>query len=232
MAHTYKINNLDNTAQVNISVKHPDICPICHRSIDPVYVAGHIEAEGHAAISFLCRGCQRVFLTRYKTFERAGSTYLDSIFEESLPKCFVEEQFPQNIKTVSPNFSKIYNQALQAENLKLDELCGMGYRKSLEFLVKDYCIHMNPDKASDIQAKLLSNCIDDYIDNRKIKSLAKVCNFIGNNETHYQYQYDWGTIDDMKQFISALVDFISSDIQAAEAYNRLNQKFNHSQNQT
>lgn len=232
MAYSYKINNLDNSAQVSISIEHPDTCPICHRSIDPVYVAGHMEAEGRAAITFLCRGCKRVFLTRYLALERAGSTYQGSRFEESLPKCFVEEQFPQNIKTVSPNFSKIYNQALQAETLKLDEICGMGYRKALEFLVKDYCLYLSPDDSEKIKSKLLKVCINDYFDNRRIKHLAEVSAFIGNEETHYQKEYDWGTIDDMKQFISALVHFISSDIQAAEATKRIDEKFNHSQNQT
>lgn len=230
MAFQHKIPNLDNSDQVTVSTDSPDTCPICHRSIDPVYVGGHMEADSCAAIAFMCRGCKRMFITRYLVFERAGSMYLKSKTIESLPECFEEEKFPDNINKLSPNFSKIYNQALQAETLELDEICGMGYRKALEFLVKDYCLYLNPADSEKIKGKSLKTCIDDYIDNRRLKHLAEVSAFIGNEETHYQKQYDWGTIGDMKQFIDALVLFISSDIQAAEAYTRLDKKFNNSQN--
>lgn len=230
MAHQHKINNLDNSQQVNITIEYPDTCPICHKSINPVYIAGHMEANSCAAITFLCRGCNRAFLTRYHVSALVGSYYHESKELESLPECFEEEKFPDNINKLSPNFSKIYNQALQAETLKLDEICGMGYRKALEFLIKDYCLYLNPDDSEKIKSISLKACIDNYFDNRRLKHLAEVSAFIGNEETHYQKQYDWGTIGDMKQFISALVQFVSSDITAAEAYKRLDEKFNHSQN--
>lgn len=54
------------------------------------------------------------------------------------------KDFSQEIKDLSPNFVKIYHQAEQAENTGLSDICGLGYRKALEFLVKDYAIAFNP----------------------------------------------------------------------------------------
>ena len=35
-------------------------------------------------------------------------------------------------------FLTIYNQSLSAEDNNLDQIAGIGYRKALEFLIKDY----------------------------------------------------------------------------------------------
>ena len=47
----------------------------------------------------------------------------------------------------------------------------MGYRKSLEFLIKDYAIAFHPDKETDIVKSQLSPCINEYIDNKRINLL-------------------------------------------------------------
>lgn len=51
-----------------------------------------------------------------------------------------EEDFPMIIKRHCKKFISIYNQALTAEKNGLTEICGLGYRKSFEFLIKDYLL--------------------------------------------------------------------------------------------
>jgi hypothetical protein len=46
----------------------------------------------------------------------------------------IEKTFPESIKQISSTFCSVYNQALQAEENKLDQVCGPGYRKALEYL--------------------------------------------------------------------------------------------------
>ena len=48
--------------------------------------------------------------------------------------------FSQTIKDISPTFESNYNQALCAEQMSLDQICGPGYRKALEYLIKDYLL--------------------------------------------------------------------------------------------
>lgn len=43
----------------------------------------------------------------------------------------------------------------------------MGYRKALEFLVKDYAIFLNQEDEDKIKNASLSSCINNYIDNIK-----------------------------------------------------------------
>ena len=56
----------------------------------------------------------------------------------SYPKVPELHQFDENIKKLSSNFCEIFNQAYVAELMKLNEIAGIGYRKALEFLIKDY----------------------------------------------------------------------------------------------
>lgn len=74
----------------------------------------------------------------------------------------------------------------------------MGYRKSLEFLIKDYAIAFHPDKETDIVKSQLSPCINEYIDNKRIKSLATASAWIGNDETHYTRKHEDYNVEHLK----------------------------------
>ena len=124
------------------------------------------------------------------------------------PKHHVDHEFDSAVNQLSPQFVKIYNQALAAENSDLDELAGIGYRKALEFLVKDFCIHLHPDHEDEIKAKYLTQCIKEYIDNPQIRTLAEKATWIGNDETHYIRKQEDRDISDMKNFINAMVYFV------------------------
>ena len=103
---------------------------------------------------------------------------------------------------------KIYNQALQAETIGLNEIAGLGYRKSVEFLIKDYAIYKNPEKEEEIKNTWMKVCIEKYIDNDNIKLLAERSDWIGNDEAHYVRKQEDRDIKDMKKFIKAMVYFI------------------------
>ena len=62
-------------------------------------------------------------------------------FKNSEPIFPVEPDIPQKIKEISPSFVVVYTQASFSEQMNLKEICGMAYRKALEFLVKDFLIH-------------------------------------------------------------------------------------------
>ena len=72
-----------------------------------------------------------------------------------------------------------------AEQLKLDQICGIGYRKALEFLLKDFLIKEHPDKKEEIQKKLLGRCIKEYIENPNLMDVAKRAAWLGNDQAHY-----------------------------------------------
>lgn len=59
-------------------------------------------------------------------------------------------------------FIKTYRQSLVAESSGLDELAGMGYRKAIEYLVKDWDIQYHPDKKDEIESSWLGKVVSQY----------------------------------------------------------------------
>jgi hypothetical protein len=55
-----------------------------------------------------------------------------------VPTELSDYEFPLEVWTISPDLCAIYNEAQKAEQLQLLLVCGPGYRKALEFLIKDY----------------------------------------------------------------------------------------------
>ena len=71
-----------------------------------------------------------------------------------------------------PDFVEIYHQSEAAENAGLSRICGFGYRKALEFLIKDYAIYKNPGQEDVIKGEALAVCIKKYIKSEYLRDLA------------------------------------------------------------
>lgn len=93
------------------------------------------------------------------------------------------------------------------------QICGMGYRKALEFLIKDYLISLKPDDADKIKKTALGKCIDD-INNPNIKELARRATWLGNRETHYIRKWDGKDIHDLKNLIDLTCSYIVAECKA------------------
>lgn len=223
------IKEVKNTLEPKIAdlqFEQADMCPICNTHIVAADICGCIykhDGKIQAAILNYCSGCQSTFMSTYKAGinrERFGNGHVQYDAIEHLssdPVCFVADKFSDNITAMSPLFVEIYNQAKQAETLKMAHIAGMGYRKSLEFLVKDYAIHFNPEKAEDIKSMPLAQCIKSYIDNSKIKTLAEKSAWLGNDETHYVRKHADKDIEDLKRFINACIHYIDMELTLEDA---------------
>ena len=77
-----------------------------------------------------------MFITQFSTVG-VRKLSLQKFCPLALPE---KEPLSDIISELSPNFCEIYNQAYIAEQTNLMQICGTGYRKSLEFLIKDYLI--------------------------------------------------------------------------------------------
>lgn len=63
----------------------------------------------------------------------------------------------------------------------------------------------------------LNNCISTYIDNDKIKALAKASTWLGNDEAHYVQKNVNYTVQDLKRFIRTVVAYIEYELTYSEA---------------
>jgi hypothetical protein len=117
----------------------------------------------------------------------------------------VARAFNPSITELSPNFVEIYNQAFIAEQQNLSQICGVGYRKALEFLVKDFCIKYNPDDEENIKVAKLAYCIETYVGSEKIEQVAKRAVWLGNDETHYVRTWVNKDLSDLKSLIDLTI---------------------------
>lgn len=205
---------------ISVFYDEPGACPLCHFAIAPTHVTDEWYRDNsscrHLAIFYTCPHCFRPFVAHF-TDDSPMNNCMSPVLDYCGPELYSAQQFEANITNLSPQFVKIYNQALEAESRQLDEIAGIGYRKALEFLVKDYCKHTHPEKGTEIERLPLGKCISDYIENRSITTLASRAVWIGNDETHYTRKHEDRDIADMKRFIQAMVHYIGMELVVEDA---------------
>ena len=200
-----------NGEQYFLYYEEPSECPMCKHAIQPTKMAAQIfkndEDKEFLSIMYLCNHCYKTFLTLQEITDRAGWTPSKILY--IAPKSFVPCSFAEPVETISPQFVEIYNQSLAAETESLNQIAGLGYRKAVEFLVKDFCIHKHPADEEKIKKMHLAPCISEFISSSEINTLATRAAWIGNDEAHYVKRQADRDVSDMKEFIQALVYFVS-----------------------
>lgn len=230
MNTTVKAHNLNpQFGDRNISVEIPRCCPIC----DVAYATApkvsyiidrHDSDDGgtHAYSLYFCPNCGQCFLVKYGIMNSYYDTTLETFVSGIYPTPTAQMNFSKDIIALSPDFVNIYHQAEEAENAGLSEICGLGYRKALEFLVKDYAIASCPNDETKIKNLALASCINTYIENRHIKALATASAWLGNDETHYVRKHEDYNLEHLKAFIRAVVSCIDSELSYLKAEKLLN----------
>lgn len=212
----------DVESSSTLDVRVPDRCPICHVHIRPEpKVAIHEKSHpDRAEVIFLCPSddCRRLFVARYSRTRGTGqhSTWP---LKELQPVRHAEREFESVINEVSPSFTQIYNEAKIAEELGLSQICGVGYRKSFEFLVKDFLKSVHPDKAKHIEQLSLGGkkgCIATLVDHPKLKTMAEKATWLGNDETHYTRIWQSKDLTHLKELIDISLHWIAMELKTAE----------------
>ncbi len=193
----------------------PDICPFCHHKIRPLIMVSFINnLENNIKILYLCPGnnCNELFIGYYSKIPPAMGRPSSNLFY--LNKTSIGDlkkiQFEEIINDISENFVCIYNESYNAEQYNLKNICGVGYRKALEFLVKDYMLKLYPEHKEDIAKLFLKNCINKYVTDENIKDMSTRAAWIGNDETHYNKIWKEKDLEDLKDLIKLTVHWITS----------------------
>lgn len=208
--HSLKVHNYNNPIAID---RWPDQCPICKCYINPTFITGHCYNEksyNYVQGVFQCvnQKCWKIFISTYKTPAPRQHVHY---YNNSIPVTFQKSEFSKEICELSPNFEVIYNQAAEAEALNLTEICGAGYRKALEFLVKDYLISLQPDQEDVIKDKFLSKCIHDIPD-ENIKFCAERATWLGNDEVHYIRKWEEKDLTDLKALIHLMINWLNNEL--------------------
>ena len=201
----------------------PDTCPCCHKGIEPTFRFGFIHDNAYPTVSnvyvqavFQCprRECHRIFIADYLQTNELGHPLRDEKFKlQGLsPYWYERKKFTEPIKKLSPSFCDIFNEVAHAEARNLCNIVGPGYRKALEFLVKDYLISVEPEKADSIKVTSLQNLIQNKINDLNLKACAERATWLGNDEAHYLRKWEDKDIQDLKRLITLSMNWIENSL--------------------
>lgn len=206
------------------SLPIPKSCPICNKLFGrvqkPILSVNNAErrekGERFDVIAiYHCLNCNALFSVKYNTkyLEDKPNYNSDRIPEVS---CSKMEVFPPSklttfsdyINNLSPDFVKTYNQAEKATIEELDCIDGSAYRRALEFLVNDYIHSITTNLGNDFEKLPLAQKIEDHLCNEDIKTLAKKALWLGNDYAHTSNKHPEFTVQDMCNFILAIVNWL------------------------
>lgn len=200
----------------DITIRKPNICPKCNQGMIPtiesktdLLIRPNQKAE-FFMVTFFCPCCFDAFVERYNLYNMTPVPMGYPINKAC------DKEVSDAIKNLSPDFYEIYSQALTAEKNNLNEISGMAFRKSIEFLIKDFLIISKEHPEDEISKLPLQKAIN-LIDNERIRTLATACVWLGNDETHYIKKHTDRGQEDIKIFIKSLYSFIHHELIVSDA---------------
>src|SRR5207249_9273718 len=170
-------------------------------------LAALFGALAGAAIVWVLVARRRVKLAMFDEIERDSRFGMRRALGHIFPK------FSPAVSAISPQFCTIYQQAADAESYGLDQVCGVGYGRALEFLVKDYAKRDNPDSAEQIERASLAVCIQNFMTDPAIRDSTDLARWARNEETHYIRRYAGRDIKDLKRLVALTVALIENSEQ-------------------
>ena len=198
----------------NITVDEPNECPSCKYSLKPTVLYHNVILDNNSKpylyVAYLCTRCRNPFICKFSQISSLPNSGCYSFNKLDLiaPKKFEKLTFSDCINTISPDFVNIYNQSLEAEHHNLNEISGIGYRKALEFLIKDFLINHEHKDEIKVKSTALGSCINTMIDNPQLKLVASRATWLGNDQTQYEQKYTDNDINELKRLIKLSVNWI------------------------
>ena len=200
--------------QITLSGKYhtisiADTCPHCGKNMEPEQISSFFDSTSNtAALVFRCTvsSCRKFFILEYfsSSILNAPSELINYQYNG-----VVDINISENIRTLSPIFAETFNEASIAESKNLTNITGLAFRKSFEFLVKDFAFYQNPNNEDKIKSESLNNVIDMfYKEMPKIQQLLHIIRRIGNDETHYYREFTDIDIKDLKMLIHSFSLYI------------------------
>lgn len=202
-----------------ISVNRPDRCPYpdCRKIQELQLESASVSDNPTLFALYRCTSqtCGRVFAVSFaqrQQFRTTEGGWVEGWFpDKTLPADVDASDLPNIAGEISPEFKVIYEESKAAEAQGLNRICGGGYRRALEFLVKDYCNKLQLDQKNQIEKKMLGAVIEDHIDNARIKEMAKRAAWLGNDEVHYLRRWEDQDLADLKTLILLTVHFMEME---------------------
>ena len=220
-------------AKITSSVSRPvtveDTCPNCKKPTNPHLVNSSYFPIGadktSLVLTFRCLGCKHFWTEEFIATRYTINSYTDKYEIEHIkviPNLPSDIPISDDVEIVSPIGKQIYLQALKAEHEQLDHIAGIGYRKALEFFVKDFSIVTNPEDEVKITKMSLKQVIETYIKDEDLKTFALASAYIGNDEGHYYRNNPDKDFTDLKNYLHGVIHYMEMKLNFLDAQELVN----------
>ena len=152
--------------------------------------------------------CGHLFVGRYTPW---GPSQVYAL-RKCVPLELQDASVSPEIRALSPDFYDVFNQAQKAERSGWVLVAGPGFRKALEFLIKDFACKLHPTETDTIKKIELGLCIQEYMANEMVKETARRAAWLGNDETHYLRKWEDMDLQDLKSLLDLVVATIQSEL--------------------
>ncbi|MGC4431099.1 hypothetical protein ABWL48_13410, partial [Streptococcus suis] len=183
------------------------------------------EEKTSLVLTFRCLGCKHFWTEEFIATRHRINSYTDKYEIEHLkvtPSLPSDIPISDDVELVSPIGKQIYVQALKAEHEQLDHIAGIGYRKALEFFVKDFSIVTNPDDEDKIIKMPLKQVIEKYIKDDDLKTFALASAYIGNDEGHYYRNNPDKDFSHLKNYLHGVIHYMEMKLNLLDAQELVN----------
>lgn len=209
----------NNVHQLPYSTFEVDLCPHCHYSIKPNFIYtffDKIQSKNFSIWQCTSNHCGKTFIVSHTItnneieFERflngtpKGPTWPQPVLE------LKNSLTLDNDKVEASKFIITYLQSMEAESRGLTEIAGMGFRKSIEYLIKDWAILNNPTKKNEILDNWLAQVINNYYEG-DLKSILDRATWLGNDQSHYLKIFQDFNLSHLKELIDLILVELDRD---------------------
>jgi hypothetical protein len=217
----------ESSGQLKNVDKFPAVCPICRHNIAADNIFQEFACEDWLELFFRCSNieCLRSFIAFYSLDSSNTADETAQVFnlKVSFPVLPIERPVTSQIASISPSFAAIYAQAQAAEDQGLDELAGIGFRRSLEILLKDYCVSIakTPEDAYKVGKMPHHEFLRKYSKGDRPSKTILLLEWIGEDGFDYERRWVGENVLKLKQAISVIENVISlsMDVDAAHRAN-------------
>ncbi len=197
-----------SSSEYNFVLYKPMLCPLCEAFQDGtvserfLFQTNTVKVK-IGVVSYRCTHCSGMYVVTYLVDKESKRADYCQMYPDNKQKFFDEE-----IIKVSPRFIDMYNQSLTAESNRNFDLAAMGYRASLEILVKDFAINTLKEERDTVISRSLCNAIGKYLESEELIKTADVVRILGNDAAHYMRKYPEHDFNILKKYMQIFIELV------------------------
>lgn len=212
-------SNVSSTSMKEKQINIPKLCPRCGTVNNPIFYTDGLRRFTDGLVGFIsceCPACSSwsFIIVHENADDKEKPWNLLTQYPDNYTK-----SFDSLLSECSPRFINAYNAAFDSEQNGYYDLAGMGYRASLEILIKDWALKYSGETREKIASYTLNDAIAHFLKNDAAAfAVSDVVRDFGNDFTHWNRPEDFDSqnnLEAVKTYLNIFVNLILLKLQIA-----------------